>query len=129
MNLIPTQPTQTKAPSTRDVLSALMSFSSFYEQGLGYSTLGRAAFCCLRGKLTQRDSMRVMVVRSHNVGRRAAQQQMITEMVAECESAPLTWDGPAQVYTPPARRLGGNVRRREGDVRISPAQQFIIHNS
>ena len=114
MNLTPTQ---TKAPTTRDVLSALMSFSGFYESGQAYSPLGRATFCALRGKLTQRDSMRVLVVRSHTVTRPA--------LPAPEEPAHATQDGPAQVYTPPARRLGGNVQRRAGDVRISPATEYL----
>ncbi len=117
MNLTPTQ---TKAPTTRDVLSALQSFRAFYESGQGYSMLGRATFGALCGKLTQRESHSMVIVRTRTVTLPA-----LPAPAPESAHA-TTQDGPAQVYTTPARRFGGNVRRREGDVRTSPSVEFLL---
>ena len=109
MNPVIKSTTTAPAPTQRDILSALQSFRAFYESGQGYSTLGRATFAALCGKITQREGA-CIVLRSRYVGRRAA--MALAEPARQTVTPPAepVWDGPAPLYTPPARRLGGNVR-------------------
>lgn len=121
---------RTPAPSAREILSALASFRTFYETGQGYSPLGRATFGALCGKLTQRQSCATIVLRSRHAGTRHAMQAVSAAEAGEhgrdahATPAEPVWDGPMPVYTPPPRRLGGNVRRRAGDTRLSPCQEY-----